>query len=121
MNIAYVNIFVSDLKPAVEFYQSTLGLMLEHSEPEYGYAAFRVGTVRLGLAVAGQEQAELVGRHTGVGLAVEDLDSEYKRLTGKGVTFSMPPTKQPWGGYMALLDDADGNVFYLDQVSDSEG
>ncbi len=26
----------------------------------------------------------------------------------------MPPTKQPWGGYMALFADLDGNIFYLD-------
>jgi predicted enzyme related to lactoylglutathione lyase len=30
----------------------------------------------------------------------------------------MEPTRQPWGGYMALLEDPDGNRFYLDQVSE---
>ena len=28
----------------------------------------------------------------------------------------MPPEKQPWGGFMAMFLDPDGNSFYLDQV-----
>ena len=30
----------------------------------------------------------------------------------------MPPTQQPWGGFMAMFTDPDGNVFYLDQLRD---
>ena len=26
----------------------------------------------------------------------------------------MAPQKQPWGGYMGMFADPDGNVFYLD-------
>jgi uncharacterized glyoxalase superfamily protein PhnB len=28
----------------------------------------------------------------------------------------MTPQKQPWGGYMAMFADPDGNIFYLDTV-----
>ncbi len=117
MQIAYVNVFVSDLNRAIEFYEATLGLKLEHSAPEHGYASLSAGPVRLGLAVASADQQELVGRHTGIGLAVSDLEGEHVRLAGRGVAFTMPPTKQPWGGFMALAADPDGNVFYLDQVA----
>lgn len=117
MEIAYVNIFVTDLDRAVEFYQDKLGLTLECSSPEHGYASLSAGPVRLGLAVPGPDQADLVGRHTGVGLNVEDLESVHKRLSALNVKFSQPPTRQPWGGFMALVDDPDGNVFYLDQIS----
>src|SRR5262245_16887416 len=116
MQIAYVNVFVSDLSRAIEFYQSKLGLKLEHTSPEHGYALLSAGPVRLGLAVAGADQQQLVGRHTGIGLAVSDLESEHRRLAKRGVAFTMPPTKQPWGGFMALAADPDGNVLYLDQV-----
>ena len=117
MQIAYVNVFVSNLDAAVEFYEQTLGLQLENADGGHGYASFSTGTVRLGLAVAGPDQAELVGRHTGVGLAVEDLEAEHARLSGKGVVFTVAPTRQPWGGFMALFADPDGNVFYLDEVA----
>jgi predicted enzyme related to lactoylglutathione lyase len=119
--IAYVNVFVSDLALAVEFYEQTLGLEKEFAELEFGYASFAAGPIRLGLAVAGEDQQALVGRHTGIGLSSEDLQADYTRLVDKGVNFSMPPQKQPWGGFMALMNDPDGNVFYLDQVDLKHG
>jgi predicted enzyme related to lactoylglutathione lyase len=121
MEIAYVNVFVSDLKRAVEFYESTLGLTLKHSAEEHGYASFRAGAIGLGLAVAGADQAELVGRHTGIGFAVDDLEAEHARLSRLGVSFGEPPTRQPWGGFMALMTDPDGNVYYLDEVAAAHG
>lgn len=117
MEIAYVNVFVSDLDKAIDFYRSRLGLELEFAAEEHGYASFSGGPVRLGLAVAGADQPELLGRHTGVGFAVADLEAEHARLSKLGVAFTTPPTRQPWGGFMALFTDPDGNVYYLDEVS----
>ena len=116
MNIAYVNVFVADLERSIDFY-SKLGLKLTLSADEHGYASFDAGPVSLGLAVPGAEQGELVGRHTGVGFAVDDLVKEHARLEGIGVEFTTPPTKQPWGGFMATFADPDGNIYYLDEVS----
>ncbi len=121
MKIAYVNVFVSDLSRSIEFYRDTLGLRLELSAAEHGYASFATGHVRLGIALPGPDQTALVGRHTGVGLEVGDLEAEHGRLSGAGVQFPMQPTKQPWGGFMAMLADPDGNIFYLDQVSAVHG
>jgi len=79
-------------------------------------------TVQLGIAVPGEVEAHLIGRHTGVGFEVTDLQAEDVRLTGLGVVvFTMPPTRQPWGGVMARLSDPDGNVFYLDRTSAAHG
>jgi predicted enzyme related to lactoylglutathione lyase len=117
VQIAYVNVFVTELERSIEFYRDKLGLDLAHAAPEHGYASFRAGAVQLGLAVAGADQQALVGRHTGVGFAVADLTAEYARLSASGVAFTLPPTKQPWGGFLALAVDPDGNVFYLDEVA----
>jgi len=118
MHIAYVNVFVSDLVRAVDFYGTVLGLDIQYQSPEYGYASLTTRGLRVGLAVPGPDQQDLVGRHTGIGFAVADLASEHGRLAGLAVNFPMPPTEQPWGGFMALFTDPDGNVFYLDQISD---
>ena len=115
--IGYVNVFVSDLDRSVEFYQSVLGFDLKFADAEHGYASFQAGEVVLGLAVVGDEQQDLIGRHTGVGLVVDDLEREYERLLELGVNFQMPPERQPWGGFMALVEDPDRNLFYLDEVS----
>ncbi len=121
MQVSYINVFVSNLTRAIDFYQGHLGLGLEFSSAEHGYASFSAGAVRLGIAVPGPDQEALVGRHTGVGLAVSDLEAEHARLEALGVNFTMPPTRQPWGGFMALVSDPDGNIFYLDQVSTAHG
>ncbi|MEE2662664.1 MAG: VOC family protein [Myxococcota bacterium] len=121
MDIAYVNVFVTDLDRSCEFYRQTLGLALEQADPAHGYASLLAGPIRLGLAVAGEDQAELVGCHTGVGLETKDLEADYARLVAAGVVFTMPPTRQPWGGFMAMLADPDGNLFYLDEVSAAHG
>ena len=117
MQIGYVNIFVSDLDRAVEFYQTKLGFELKFQDADHGYASFQTGPISLGLAVAGDDQPELLGRHTGVGVVVDDLEAEHKRLVGLGATFAMSPERQPWGGFMALLEDPDGNKLYLDEVA----
>lgn len=117
MHVSYVNVFVRDLDQATAFYRDALGLPLQFASPEHGYASFGAGPVRLGIAVPGPDQDALVGRHTGVGFEVADLEGEHARLSALGVRFTMPPTQQPWGAFMALVADPDGNVFYLDQAA----
>ena len=112
MRVAYVNVAVSDLDRAVAFFRDRVGLALKFSDADFGYAEF--DTPGAGFAVA--RDPERAGRHTGVGFAVEDLDVAHARLTESGVEFTRPPTREPWGGYMAIFADPDGNTFYLDQV-----
>jgi predicted enzyme related to lactoylglutathione lyase len=121
VEIAYVNVFVRDLDRAVAFYRDVLGLVPERTDTGHGYASFRAGPVQLGLAVAGAEQSGLVGGHTGVGFSVANLELEHARLEALGVPFPMPPSRQPWGGFMGLFADPDGNVFYLDEISAAHG
>lgn len=116
MHLAYVNVFVRDLDRAAAFYRDVLGLPLQFASPEHGYASFAAGGVRLGISLPGPDGDDLVGRHTGIGFAVADLDAEHARLTALGVRFTMPPTRQPSGASMSMFADADGNVFYLDQT-----
>ncbi len=118
--IGYINIGVRDLERSVAFYRDVLGLALISSEPSFSYAAFDVGGMRF--AIAASETDGFTGRppgdrHTGVGLVVADVDAAHAELTAKGVAFTMPPAKQPWGGYMGIFSDPDGNLFYLDAAA----
>jgi predicted enzyme related to lactoylglutathione lyase len=117
MEISYVNVFVSDMKKSAAFYENVLGLEKRFADEGHGYASFAAGPVTLGLAVAGDEQRSLVGRHTGIGFAVDDLVAAHERLAAVGVEFTQPPERYPWGGFMALFADPDGNIYYLDEVS----
>jgi predicted enzyme related to lactoylglutathione lyase len=119
--IAYANVFVRDLERACAFYAEVLGLTLQRVDAAHGYASLDAGPIRLGLAKVEEAQAELAGRHTGLGFDVDDLEAEHARLVAAGVDFPMPPERQPWGGFMALMADPDGNVFYLDEISAAHG
>lgn len=111
--LGYVNIFVSNFDRALEFYRDRLGLAVNMTDAEFGYASFN--TAGAAFAIARTDQAELLGRHTGIGWVVEDVDKAHAELVNAGVEFESPPARQPWGGYMAILKDPDGNLFYLDQ------
>ncbi len=119
LRLAYVNVSVTDLKRSVEFFSETLGFDLQFSDEKFGYASVEVGPIRMGIAQidsSDEAQRAQVGRHTGFGFAVTDLVAAHAELAAKGVAFPMEPQKQPWGGFMALFEDPDGNVFYLDQL-----
>jgi MOSC domain-containing protein YiiM/catechol 2,3-dioxygenase-like lactoylglutathione lyase family enzyme len=119
MELAYVNVYVTDLERSVRFFEKTLGLALQFSDARFGYASLDAGPVRIGLARIDPEDPEsraLVGRQTGVGFAVPDLKASHADLARRGVAFPMEPAVQPWGAMMALFSDPDGNVFYLDQL-----
>ena len=112
LHSVYVNIQVSDFDRALGFYRDVLGFPLTMSDESFGYATFETANVQLAIVKSDPAQ---VGGHTGIGLLVEDLDAEYERLRDR-VSFTQAPTKQPWGGYMALFVDPDNNEFYLDQL-----
>ena len=89
MKLSYIKVFVSDLAASLHFYQGVLGLELQFCSPEHGYASFVAGEgLRLGLAVAGTDNVELVGRHTGIGRpAIRD---QSRRLASNRITQSEP-------------------------------
>jgi predicted enzyme related to lactoylglutathione lyase len=45
-----------------------------------------------------------------------DLDADYERLVGLGVTFTKELNEMPWGKF-AILDDTCGNLVQLQQVN----
>ena len=113
--IGYIIVGVKALEPAVAFYRDTLGFELLFCEPEFHFASLRVGDMTLSLAEGAEETYGAGDRNTGIGFMVPDVDAAHADLAAKGVKFTMGPGKMPWGGYMAMFVDPDGNEFYLDQ------
>jgi predicted enzyme related to lactoylglutathione lyase len=114
--ISYVIVGVKALDPAIAFYRDVMGFEFLFSEPEMHFAQFQVGDMLFSLAEGAEEIHGTGDRNTGIGFAVPDLDAAYAELAAKGVKFTMGPGKMPWGGYMAMFVDPNGNEFYLDQA-----
>ncbi|MES9850742.1 MAG: VOC family protein [Candidatus Thiodiazotropha sp. L084R] len=117
MKIYAVRIFVDDWLSACEFYEKKLGLTLEFKDESFGWAEFDVGGAKFGIErvdeYASSEDKNLIGRFIGVSLQVDDVESTYEDLVGKGVEFTSIPEKQIWGGVLAHLKDTSGNVITL--------
>ena len=120
MYIGYINVFVTDFDRALEFYTDVIGLTAGDTDAEFGYASFTTpaetprGVAGLSFAIAKTDDTALTGKHTGIGFITKDIEIDYQRMLAAGVKFETPPTKQPWGGTLALFWDPDNNTFYLD-------
>ena len=103
MKLQYVIKFVADMDRAVTFYRDVLGLPLKfHSS---GWSEFVTGETILALHPASQKN--LAGA-VELGFNVPDLDKFHQEMTATGVHFSMPPTKQDFGGLLAQFVDSEG-------------
>jgi lactoylglutathione lyase len=119
-SIGYINLAVRDYPRAIAFYRDVLGLPLLVEDAQFEFAQFDAGTVRFAV-VGGPQSRQLRDArggdfHAGIAFCVPDVDAAYRALSSRGVRFTMTPSQQPWGGYMAMFADPDGNVFYLDTV-----
>ena len=113
--IGYINLHVRDVEREVAFFRDVVGLELQFRDPHFQFARFEAG---IGFAVAGGGEAAAVeplpDRLSGIGFMVEDVDAACAEMKARGARFTMDPSRQPWGGYMAMFADPEGNVFYLD-------
>ena len=115
-NIRTVGVYVSDQDVALRFYTEALGFEVR--------ADLSMGRQGRWLEVAPPgAQSRIViypremmqdwdRRKPSVVFGCEDVDAEYRRLSGLGVEFSQMPTKMKWGSF-AIFADPDGNEFVL--------
>jgi predicted enzyme related to lactoylglutathione lyase len=103
MKLTYVIKFVADMDRAVKFYRDTLGLPLKFESP--GWSEFATGETRLALHPA---SAKNPAGAVELGFSVADVEKFHTEMISRGVQFSMPPTKQDFGGVLAQFVDSEG-------------
>ena len=101
--LAYVMVFVSDMKRSVTFYRDQVGLKLRFTSPTW--TEFETGGTILALHLAGPNNK---AGTTEVGVTVQDLNAFYEARRSAGVPFSGPPTPQPYGSPLTEMLDPDG-------------
>lgn len=127
MKIRLTSVMVDDQAKALAFYTSILGFVKKTEVPigEHKWltvvAKDEQDGIELLLEPMGFAPAQTYQKalfDAGIPLAsfnVDDLDQEYDRLTGLGVSFSVPPT-QMGTVKLAVLNDTCGNNIQLVQV-----
>jgi lactoylglutathione lyase len=101
--LSYVIEFVADMDRAVKFYRDVVGLPLKFQSP--GWSEFSTGETTLGLHPLSEKNPP--GKFE-IGFSVPDLEKFFEEMKAKGVKFSMPPTKQDFGGTLAQFEDSEG-------------
>lgn len=111
---------VSDQDKALDFYVDKLGFRKLSDDPygegsrwivvappgkETGLALSTPGDLGLG--------PEAAGAYSGITLLADDLAATYEHLREKGVEFTGPPERMPWGAMATWFTDPDGNRFFL--------
>ncbi|MNS16514.1 Glyoxalase/Bleomycin resistance protein/Dioxygenase superfamily protein [compost metagenome] len=127
MRIYVTSVFVDDQRKALQFYTEVLGFQTKHDIP-MGEAAWL--TVVSPEAPAGTELLLEPDAHPAVkpykqalvedgipaaSFQVDDLASEFARLSARGVRFTQPPLDMGTVA-MAVLDDTCGNLIQLIQM-----
>ena len=116
MKLYAVRVFVRRWPEACRFYGDVLGLEQRFRDDTAGWAEYDVGGPCLGVERVDDGDTDgdaLVGRFLGISLQVEDIEAAHRRLAARGVRFTAPPERQPWGGWLAHFRDPDGNELTL--------
>jgi lactoylglutathione lyase len=100
--LAYVMVFVSDMKRSVAFYRDQVGLKLRFASP--AWSEFETGGTILALHPAGSNHPAGTSE---IGVTVQDLNAFYEARRAAGVSFSGPPKPQPYGSPLTELHDPD--------------
>ena len=103
MKLNYVIKFVDNMDRAVKFYRDVLGLPLKFQSPDW--SEFATGETTLALHPASMENP---AGSVELGFGAGDIQKFYAEMTGKGVQFSMPPTKQDFGTLLGRFVDSEG-------------
>jgi catechol 2,3-dioxygenase-like lactoylglutathione lyase family enzyme len=126
MKIKLTTLYVNDQDKALAFYTEKLGFAKKGDFVQGPYRWLTVTSAddtdgtELQLAPtdnpagkAYQEAMRGQNQHAAM-FHTDDLQRDYDRLTGLGVTFTVPLAKEAWGS-MAVLDDTCGNLIQLTQ------
>jgi catechol 2,3-dioxygenase-like lactoylglutathione lyase family enzyme len=115
--VKFVSIAVRDQDKALEFYTEKLGFQVLTDQPfddQQRWIELRIPggteTKVVLFTISGHEAR--IGTSSNITFMADNVEVTYDELKKRGVEFSTPPTKQPWGCF-ATFRDADGNEFVL--------
>jgi predicted enzyme related to lactoylglutathione lyase len=112
--IKFTGIPVEDQDRALKFYTQMLGFRVSTDQPyKEGERWIELqppgGETRLLLSKSARASAPNVPAMVFV---ADDVEKTYQELRSKGVEFTQPPTKAPWGLH-AMFKDSEGNLILL--------
>lgn len=100
---------VSDLDEALDFYMEAVGLELRRRDGNWAELGPNEPLGKIALYVPGKDEKRRPGGPTGVVFSCDSIYDLHRELVDQGVQFKLKPTKQEWGGLLAIFLDEDDN------------
>lgn len=124
-SLRYVTIVVRDYDEALDWYTKTLGFAKVEDRafgPGRRWVVVAPGAnspvgIVFDIAKSAdgkRDLSDLVGKERNWVFRVEDVRALYDTLSKRGVRFTDPPQRQPWGTTQATFTDLYGNVFVVE-------
>ena len=114
--IKFVSIPVADQNRALDFYTDKLGFTIITDQPfdeKQRWIELRIPKAETRVVLfTGEGEEKRIGSFMNISYVCDDIDKTYAELKERGVDFTGPPKKEPWGTY-AMFKDSEGNSFVL--------
>lgn len=114
--IKFIGIPVSDQDRALGFYTQKLGFRIltdQEFTPAQRWIELSIPGAETGVALFTPEgQQDRVGTFVNTSWEVDNVEKTYADLLSKGVEFTAPPAKQPWGTSV-IMKDSENNMIVL--------
>ena len=114
-HIKFVSVAPRDQDAALRFWTEKVGFRVVTDQPmgEQRWIELAVGhsDTRLVLFTPEGEEGR-AGRMFNASFACDNVEHTYEQMKARGVEFTAPPEKRPWGTY-ATFADPEGNGYVL--------
>lgn len=115
MNLVSIRLITADVDRMLQFYERTTALSAIRYSEDFAEIRTPSGTLAIGSArtvrLFGEDSARAADNRSAIiEFRVDDVDSEYARLSEFVEAFVQMPTTMPWGNRSLLFRDPDGNL-----------
>lgn len=113
-NRAFVTLFLDDIERARAFYRDVIGLPLSHSSSEWMQFGTNGVLLVLQPKTASRRDSHADSNLSHMGLQVDDVESEYRRLSARQVKFTSPPMDTQFGKHATFVDPEGNEIDLLE-------
>lgn len=114
--VKHVSIPVKNQDRAIEFYTKKLGFEIACDVPfadNQRWIEIKIpGSDTQLVLFTPQGHEDRIGTFSNIMFSCDEIEKTYENMKKRGVDFSHPPKKEPWGTY-TIFKDCEGNSFCL--------